>query len=148
LQHIYLLHGSSHYFLSFITLDLSPCFFCPKVISYFFFYSKDDWMICAILLKASSSHLKNGAISSSLEVNDVGRCKLMQKKLNSNITVKIRRIPLTQITTFSIDPCPCDDWWNSVLWLMMLVFMTLFELVLCIDCWCIVGLLPTMTSVA
>jgi hypothetical protein len=31
---------------------------------------------------------------------------------------------------------------------MMLVFMALFELVLCIDCWCIVGLQPTMTSVA
>jgi hypothetical protein len=30
---------------------------------------------------------------------------------------------------------------------MMLVFMTLFELVLCIDCWCVVDLLSTMTSV-
>jgi hypothetical protein len=60
--------------------------------------------------KASSSHLKNGAISSSLEVNDVGRCKRMQRKLNSNITVKIRRIPLTLITTFSIDPLLYVDW--------------------------------------
>jgi hypothetical protein len=71
-------------------------------------------MICAILHKASSSHLTNGAISSSLEINDVGRCKLMQRKLNSNIIVKIRRIPLTQITTFSIDPWLFVGCWSSV----------------------------------
>ena len=32
--------------------------------------------------------------------------------------------------------------------MMMLVFMTLFDSLLCIDCRCIVGLLSTMTSVA
>ena len=31
--------------------------------------------------------------------------------------------------------------------MMMFVFMTLFNSLLCNDCWCIVGLLPTMTSV-
>jgi hypothetical protein len=38
----------------------------------------------------------------------------MQRKLNSNITVKIRRIPLTQITTFSIDPWLFAGCWSSV----------------------------------
>jgi hypothetical protein len=30
--------------------------------------------------------------------------------------------------------------------MMMLGFMTLIDLSLCYDCWCVVGLLPTMTS--
>jgi hypothetical protein len=45
---------------------------------------------------------------------DVGRSKPMQRKLKFNITVKIRRIPLTQITMFSIDPLLYAGWWSSM----------------------------------
>jgi hypothetical protein len=63
--------------------------------------------------KASSSHFKNGATSSSLEVNDVGRCKSMQRKFKSNITTNLRRIP-SDSNNVTIDPLLYADWWSSV----------------------------------
>jgi len=58
-----------------------------------------------------------------------------------------RSTPSNSVNNFSIVLWPC--WLVKFgVCMMMFVFMTLFGLLLCDDCWCIVGLLPTMTSVA
>ena len=56
-------------------------------------------------------------------------------------------VPLAALlTTISIIPWLCCLVEFCVC-MMMFVFMTLSDSLLCNDCWCIVGLLPTMTSV-
>ena len=59
----------------------------------------------------------------------------------------LRSTPSNSVYNFSIILWPC--WLVKFgVCMMMFVFMTLFDPLLYNDCWCIVGLLPTMTSVA
>ena len=60
--------------------------------------------------------------------------KLRSTPSNSINNVQHRSLTICCLVEF----CVC---------MMMFVFMTLSDSLLCNDCWCIVGLLPTMTSV-
>jgi hypothetical protein len=58
----------------------------------------------------------------------------------------IRRIPLTILTTCSIIHLAMPWLVELCIFMMMLGFMTMFVLVHCVDCWCIVGQLPSWVS--
>jgi hypothetical protein len=94
------------------------------------------WSMPCTMKHTYPSHPNKGAINSSPEVKP-RRPKKLRACLGGS--------PLTLLTTFStvsvcwvVELCVC---------LMMLGFMTLFELVPWSECWCIVDPISAMTSV-
>jgi hypothetical protein len=117
----------------FYTLDSLHWLLIPKSP---FLFKILSWSIPRILKHACPSQLKDEATSSSPEVKPRWPMKLY---------LCLGGFPLTLLTTFStisvcwvVELCVC---------MMMLDFMTLFELVPWSECWCIVGPISAMTSV-